>query len=255
MDTSMFDPELLEGFFLDVEETFSPQVAQGMELARQGDLSTSVDMMLRPLHTIKGTAAFLGLDAIASYAHAVEDLLKGMQSGAVQADPAFMMRCVDMVFHVLERAREGTPLEGAGHEELAVAIRNGNIPKASSCNTSKSAVCASNDDAGIVAETREGVLVLQPQFARIHLPRQAAPLLEALRALPDGSPVLLDLTQVRTINSTTWGALWVEADRLDIHAACLGAACQGTFHSWGFAARITPHDAVDAFWQSRKESS
>jgi len=240
MDAMTLDPELLEGFFLDVDETFSPQVAKAMDTARRGDLHASVDMMLRPLHTIKGTAAFLGLDEISGFAHVVEDHLKVLQAGEAEPDTGFMLRCVDMVFHLLERARSGQSLEGAGHTELAGQIRAGG-PRG-----------MQNAVPGLLELRREGdVHLLQVLAPRIHLPHQYAPLLRELAALPDGSVALLDLSTVRTLNSTTWGGIWLAAGRLSLHVAGMGPACRSTFETWGFSARITAHDSPEAFWRSR----
>lgn len=239
MDAATLDPELLEGFFLDVDETFSPQVAQAMDLARSGELHASVDMMLRPLHTIKGTAAFLGMTEISAFAHVVEDHLKALQGGQAAQDTAFMLRCVDMVFHLLELARSGTSLHGAGHEELTAQIGNGGPAK--------------QPERGELLEIslQDQVIVLRALAARVHLPHQYAPLLQALAELPDGSEVLLDLEKVRTLNSTAWGGIWLAAGRLCLHVAAMSAACHSTYTIWGFAARMTEHASQEDFWRSR----
>ncbi len=240
MDAAILDPELLEGFFLDVDETFSPQVAAATEHVRQGDLQTGVDMMLRPLHTIKGTAAFLGMEEISAYAHAVEDHLKAMQTGSAPQDATFMLRCVDMLFHLLERAQHNTPFMGAGHLELMETIHaGGQTPSPQSIPE-------------LLDVQRHGsVTVLRLLTGRIHLPNQYGPLLQSLAKLPDSSEVLLDLSLVRTLNSTAWGGLWLAGGRLTMHVAGMSQACQSTFASWGFAARITAYSDAAAFWQQR----
>ena len=96
---------------------------------------------------------------------------------------------------------------------------------------------------------RNGVSVLRLLCGRIHLPNQYGPLLQTLAKLPDQSEVLLDLSQVRTLNSTAWGGLWLAASRLTLHVAAMSPACQSTFASWGFAARIAAYDTAAAFWQ------
>ncbi len=245
------DEELVQGFFTDVEESFYPQVSQAMDCIRAGDVLLGVDGLMRPLHTIKGSAAFIGFAEISHFTHKVEDFLKAVQTGdrpvrAVE-DADRILRAVDKVFNLLDQARAGEPLDAAGQaavlEELtATAVR----PAAAHAGGAAEVLRVE-----LLAAAREyvcePVTVLRVLAARVHLPAQHQPILHALEALDDGARAALDLSLARTLNSTTWGALQAAAQRLDLAVFGMGSSCRATFHAWGFDAFIRAHDDEAAF--------
>lgn len=237
------DEELLQGFFTDVEESFYPQVTEAITLVGDGRLSDGVDMMMRPLHTIKGTSAFLGLSEISEFTHFVEDHLKDVQKTGSTDDPDFLIRSVDTVFAMLERARKGESLEGAGHREILEQIQGAGRKTAS----------GDNGSGGISVDTVDGVTVISIREKRVHLPRQYQPVLDTLSSLEKGTPVLIDISGVRTLNSTTWGAIRTAADHCRIAVAGMGPACRSVFFSWEFDRYIDNYPTAEDFW--RKQTS
>jgi chemotaxis protein histidine kinase CheA len=238
------DEDLLQGFFSDVEESFYPQVSEAMELVRASRISDGVDMMMRPLHTIKGTSAFLNLGEVSRFTHAVEDLLKEVQSGSAKPDPTLLVQAVDMVFNMLDSARRNAPLEETGYGAV--------LERLNDKSTARPAAAVA-DTGGLEAEHLEGVQVIRVRAPRVHLPSQYRPLLDALRALPDGQETLIDLQGVRTINSTTWGGLREASERLRLSVSGMSAACRSTFYAWGFHLFIASAPDEAEYWRQRRE--
>ncbi len=240
MHDAFIDESMIQDFFADVDSSFSKQLADAMDLAAAGEVQPAVEAMLRPLHTIKGTAGFLGMAEASSFTHALEDYLKAVQSGAAAPDTALMNKGVDMVFTLLERSRHGEELASAGHEALALQLRGG------PADGKKEGPAQ-----GVTVENCGDVAVIRVRLARVHLPKQYGPIIEALETMPGDRRTLLDLEGVRTLNSTTWGAVRVAADRLHISVCGLSQACQATFYSWGFNEVMQAYATEADFWEGR----
>ncbi len=241
-DSSIIDEELVQGFFTDVEESFYPQVNEAMARIRAGDVLGGIDGLMRPLHTIKGSTSFIGLDAISHFTHAVEDFLKAVQSGnrPVDAaeDAARILRAVDKVFNLLDQARAGEPLDTAGRDavlsELKAPPQGGGISLTLHDDFLRVEECPT--DCGL-----HPVTILRVLAPRVHLPKHYQPLVDALDALPEGVHAVLDLSVVRTLNSSTWGALQAAAKRLHLAVFGMSGSTRTTFYSWGFDAYITAY--------------
>ncbi|WP_028573218.1 Hpt domain-containing protein [Desulfonatronum lacustre] len=227
------DEELFQGFFLDVEESFSPQVAEALSLVRSGQVEAGIDMMFRPLHTIKGTSTFINLSDISTYTHKVEDYMKAIQSGRIpRTDQAvdLLIQAVDMVFSLLDKAKVRASLDQDEIRRMEARLAG----NASSPVESSGPVGSEH----LMVEHGEDNVLIRLLLPRIHLPGHSEPLLAALRQLPKGQRVVLDLSKVRTMNSTTWGAIFAASQILDISVTGLTGACRTTFYAWGFEQRI-----------------
>jgi chemotaxis protein histidine kinase CheA len=249
MQEMYVDEELFAGFFADVEESFYPEVAEAIERIKAGEVGAGVDMMMRPLHTIKGTSAFIGLDGVSEYTHQVEDCLKAVQAGTARPDRDVLVRAVDLVFTLLERARKAPP--GAKPDtadaesmlrEMAALQQDGAAAKKSD---------AGGHDQPLVVEHKQGVTFIRVRMPRVHLPGQYTPIVEAIAARESGSSVVLDLAGVRTLNSTTWGAVRHHADRLDLAVVGMGPACNATFYAWQFNRFIPAFSSEEEYWRAR----
>ncbi|WP_027182791.1 Hpt domain-containing protein [Desulfovibrio inopinatus] len=245
MSENMIDEELFQDFFVDVQDTFYPQVTSAMEEIRAGRLDSGVDGMMRPLHTIKGTSAFLGLSEIADYTHKVEDALKAVQAKTQTAEPTSIIRAVDLVFNLLERARSGVSLDGAGRQAALTALGGDN----------GFAKVVSDDIAELSVTTRNGLVVITVNMARVHLPSQYQPLFDALSSVENGTPVVLDLHAVRTLSSTVWGGLGRIAGRLPLSVAAMSEACRATYYSWGFDRFVSHFPDVETFLSTNQRSA
>ena len=233
MEAAFDDREILDGFFADVEESFAPQVAEAQARLRAGDVSAGVDMMMRPLHTIKGTTAFLGLTEISGYTHKVEELLKSIQNGAPAGDPERLTHAVDMVFSLLELAREGRGAEGSGHLGLLEEMENWGAPR----------------ESGVSVEQAGAATVLRVIYPRVHLPSQWTDIERALGGMQAGAEVGVDLTRVRTLNSTAWGLLLEAGRRCRLSVFGLMPANRSIFYAWGFNAVIRDFED-EAAWSA-----
>ncbi len=112
---------------LDPVETFRQeaqdlleQVEQGLlDLARRPGDRTLVDAVFRGLHTLKGSGAMFGFDALAAFTHHCETAFDRVRKGEVPASPALVAAVLAAQDHMRALA-EGRPVAaGAGEALLA----------------------------------------------------------------------------------------------------------------------------------------
>ena len=118
--------QLLAGFVDEAEEIAARLTLHLLELERRGG-GRAFDDLARGLHTLKGSAATLGLDALSQLAHRMEDALLPLRgrSGPLPGPIAdALLRSLDAFLaqlrHLAGRAAEGRDL-AAAHELLAQA--------------------------------------------------------------------------------------------------------------------------------------
>jgi two-component system chemotaxis sensor kinase CheA len=81
---------------------------------RGDDVAPIIDELFRRAHSVKGMAGAMSLDAIATVAHAVEDLVDVFRRRAAAPDaPAVdvLLAAVDALSALVERAAQGAALE------------------------------------------------------------------------------------------------------------------------------------------------
>ena len=88
------DQETLQIFLEDAREHLSGIEKDFLAIEAAGSAVdvALVNKVFRAVHSIKGGAGFLGLDAIKELAHAMENLLNLMRNGALVPTPAMMTR-------------------------------------------------------------------------------------------------------------------------------------------------------------------
>jgi chemosensory pili system protein ChpA (sensor histidine kinase/response regulator) len=87
-DESAFDADMLEVFRLEAEEHIQ-NLSQNLEtLANQPENRDALQEIRRSLHTLKGSAAMVNLDAVSTLSHRMEDLLDKLYEGAETMTPA-----------------------------------------------------------------------------------------------------------------------------------------------------------------------
>jgi two-component system, chemotaxis family, sensor kinase CheA len=74
------DLDLLREFIAEAKEGIESSEAALLRLETDPDHSESVNTVFRAFHTMKGTSAFLGLEAAAAFAHHAESLLSRMRA-------------------------------------------------------------------------------------------------------------------------------------------------------------------------------
>ena len=78
--------ELLRTFIAEAEENLSTMEEGLLALERNPDDEETIHTVFRMAHSVKGSAACVGYDTVASFAHALEDLLDRVREGAVRAN-------------------------------------------------------------------------------------------------------------------------------------------------------------------------
>lgn len=227
---------LSDEFFAEVGDKYYPQVLEGLERLSAGEVAAGIEILARPLHTIKGVTGFMpGFEAASSFTHKVESFLKKLQAGTLphSADNiALASHGVNSVFAVIEQIKDqGAPDQGeidAVCEVLAAAAGEG-----------KTAARASS--AGCVSVEREnGAAVLRIRCPRIHKKSQSDELVAAILALPQTEPVILDVTAVKSFGSGVWEDLAALAGMWTLCVRGLCGACRENFYAWDFDVLIRP---------------
>ncbi|UZP66088.1 histidine kinase [Desulfovibrio mangrovi] len=243
----MHDDDQIEEFMGELYDKFYPQVMDGLERMKEGDVHSGIENLSRPLHTIKGVTGFMGGFEVASgFTHKVESFLKKIQAGDVALDDAVTsaaITSVNMIFQVIEQIRDtGSGPQGEMDEVLA-RISELSEPK----GQSKVVV-----EEGVRLSVVDGVIVASVVMSRVHLPAQKQMLLDVLQKQGAGVPLVLDFSGVLSVSSSVWDALEPFAEKFPVHVAGMQPFVGGLFHSWGYGAIFTVHPSVEAFFGQDK---
>ena len=123
---SGLDP--IETFRQEAQELFE-QVEQGLlDLARRPGDRALIDTIFRGLHTLKGSGAMFGFDALAAFTHHCETAFDRVRKGEVPASPRLVAAVLAAQDHMRALA-EGTPVvdgaDAALLAELQAAVDGG----------------------------------------------------------------------------------------------------------------------------------
>ncbi len=165
------DAGLLQDFLTESGELIEQldQDLVTLESAEGDDQSEVCNACFRALHTIKGAAGFLGLEAVTEFAHAAEDALNKLRKGEVAVTPPVMdllLQSADVVRGQIEQLAAGDdPQRGdpALIEQLH-AVANGTFGDAGAAPTQTDAEGQQSDEASGASGDLPGVpLELGPQ--------------------------------------------------------------------------------------------
>jgi two-component system chemotaxis sensor kinase CheA len=107
------DPEMQEifdGFLVETKELLESLSQDLMAIESQPDNMDMLNGIFRCIHTIKGTASFMGFDSISVIAHDAEDLLNKMRRGEMTPSLEIidvMLEVHDWIKYLLERLEAG----------------------------------------------------------------------------------------------------------------------------------------------------
>ena len=104
------DAEFRHLFAQEAEQRLSRLGRQLLELEETGSDEGLVASIFRDAHTLKGSAAMVGFDEVARVAHAMEDLLEQLRSGARIATPELvdeLLVAVDGLAAMIPAALDG----------------------------------------------------------------------------------------------------------------------------------------------------
>jgi len=223
---------LAEEFFAEVGDKYYPQVLEGLELLGAGEVAQGIEVLARPLHTIKGVTGFMpGFEAASQFTHKVESFLKKLQAGTLahSADNiSLAAHGVNSVFAVIEQIRDqGAPDQGeidAVCEVLAAASGEGGK------------AVAANGAGCVRVEQEPGAAVLRITCARVHKKSQSNELVAAILALPQTAPIIIDVSEVKSFGSGVWEDLAALTGMWTMTVRGLCGACRENFYAWDFDA-------------------
>jgi hypothetical protein len=239
------DDAMVEEFFSEVNDKYSPQVMEGLGLLEAGDIPGGIEILARPLHTIKGVTGFMtGFEAASRFTHKVEDYLKKIQSGEVEPteqNVTLLSLGVNMIFTVIEQIREQGAPDEAETTEMLELLRQASGPGGPTAAEAK---------ARVEIEARDGIMVLRILARRIHLGPERDTLTRAVAAIPEGGRVLLDFSGVLTVGSAAWEALAALAEKREIAVTGLSFDCRSVFYSWGLDRALQAFASAEDYFQT-----
>ena len=241
----MTDDPMVEEFFSEVNDKYYPQVMEGLEMLEGDDMVEAIEILSRPLHTIKGVTGFMpGFEPASHFTHTIEDFLKKVQAGEVEASPdnlALLSRGVNMIFQTLEGLRDGTVDEAEQQEALDL------IAEASSKGQAADEILG----AGVDAFSRDGVTILRVKDRRVHHQPHFKPIVSAILCVEPGDSILLDLAEVLTFGSEAWGAVASMGTTFKIAACNLSPDAKQTLCAWGFDDTVAVYPDEDAYFTTQ----
>lgn len=108
--------EILREFLLETQENLAILDTDLVKLEKNPAEKSTLAQVFRTLHSIKGTAGFIGLVKLQSLAHSAESLLSRLRAGELRFNPAIataLLQVVDAVREMLSNI-ESSGGEGAG---------------------------------------------------------------------------------------------------------------------------------------------
>ncbi|WP_243547203.1 Hpt domain-containing protein [Pseudodesulfovibrio tunisiensis] len=241
----MTDDPMVEEFFSEVNDKYYPQVMEGLELLDSGDVGQGIEILARPLHTIKGVTGFMaGYEEASGFTHKVEDFLKKVQAGEVEhtsENITLLSRSVNMIFQVLEMLRDGDT-DREEQEEVLGLILTASTPAQSEAEVVL---------AGVEVEHRGDVHILRIQDKRIHLKVHRDMIVSEILSVEPGDTILLDMAHVLSFGSSAWAMLSTMGVTFHIGAFNVNPDCKQTLYQWGYDRDITVYPDEEAFFTTQ----
>ena len=125
------DRALIEDFLAEAREYLETAEAALLQLESNPGDAEAINDVFRAFHTIKGTSSFLGLEAVAGFAHHAEDMLdrvRGAELAFAGVVPDLALRAVDvlkvLIAAVPAALAGGAPALPAEYAALGLALSN-----------------------------------------------------------------------------------------------------------------------------------
>jgi two-component system chemotaxis sensor kinase CheA len=117
------DSEIIKDFLVESYENLDQLDREFVALEKEPAARDRIAAIFRTIHTIKGTAGFLGLPKLEGLAHAGESLLSLLRGGAIELTPEITSTLLAMVdgVRVILRCLETTGGEGSESYEAVIA--------------------------------------------------------------------------------------------------------------------------------------
>lgn len=117
--------ELVPDFIAESLEYLGHAEAALLALERDPADDDAVNTLFRAFHTVKSTAAFLGLDPISSLAHSAESLLSPVRDGRADFDAGVadaILACIDLMRDLVEQVRSSMGSAGVSLATSCTAV-------------------------------------------------------------------------------------------------------------------------------------
>ncbi len=110
MTEEIMDPEVFKEYLAEVFESLDGLDEKFVALEASPRDVKIIDSIFRPVHSIKGSSAFFGLDHVKSFAHKLENLLDDLRKGAKSVTPVItdnLLKGADFLKAMFKRVVEG----------------------------------------------------------------------------------------------------------------------------------------------------
>ncbi|NDV25683.1 Hpt domain-containing protein [Desulfovibrio sp. JC010] len=236
------DDSLVEEFFSEVNDKYYPQVLEGIDLLDEQRIEEGIEILSRPLHTIKGVTGFMsGFEPASTFTHKVEDFLKKMQAGEVEADLmqiALAIESVNTIFMLIEQLRESGSYDQSLTDDIEARLSGG--------GQKTGAV----DETGInpieIEKLPEG-LIFNLQVNRLYSSEQLKMVEESLLSINGEDRLLLDFGLTMSVGSALFELIASFSETCEIGITGMNSHCTSTFYSWGFQRYLTVFESRESF--------
>lgn len=103
-------------FCEEARDLLSDLEAALLQLENDPEDQETIGSVFRAMHTIKGSGAMFGFDAVANFTHNIESVYELVRSGGLLVSPALIsltLRARDHILHLLEATVSGAALDQA----------------------------------------------------------------------------------------------------------------------------------------------
>jgi len=239
------DDSLIEEFFSEVNDKYYPQVLEGIDLLDEQQIEEGIEILSRPLHTIKGVTGFMsGFEPASTFTHKVESFLKKMQAGEVGRNLpqiALAIESVNSIFILIEQLRNTGTYDTEFTSEIEQRL------------LSEGKTVIGSTDSGlspIEVESIDDTKIITISVNRLYLSEQREAIKQNLHDITENSRVLFDFTNTLSVGSSLFELIASFSDRLEISITGMNNLCSSTFNSWGFSRYITEYDNRETFLTS-----
>lgn len=236
------DDSLVEEFFSEVNDKYYPQVLEGIDLLDEQRIEEGIEILSRPLHTIKGVTGFMsGFEPASAFTHKVESFLKKMQAGEVGhslPQIALAIESVNSIFMLIEQLRN----TGSYDKKTTDEIESRLLGEGGSASSHDSE--ASNP---IDNETLPEAEIITIKARRLHHPTQLEAVSTALDSIADGRPILIDFGSSLSVSSSFFELVSSYSDTHEIGVTGMNSQCTSIFYSWGFQNYLSVLESKENF--------
>ncbi|MCW8853787.1 MAG: Hpt domain-containing protein, partial [Gammaproteobacteria bacterium] len=114
---SEIDLSQLPDFIVEATEHLEEMETLLLQLVESPDDLEILNEIFRPVHTIKGSAQFIGVARASMLAHRLEDLMDKLRDGSMQSTPAIVETLIETRDRIVQLVKE---LEQSQEEESSV---------------------------------------------------------------------------------------------------------------------------------------